>query len=85
MAKAPSARVPKSSGQGVSRHSYQRAYDLGNRSTGGLADFKTGTQDTPKRRSYGKGKKEGGINVSYGDTYFPTDLKEIQDFAKRKR
>lgn len=82
MARTPRARVPKSSGQGVSRLAYQKSYDLGNRGTGGLADFKTSTQDTPKRRSYGKSGETKGINVSYGETYEPTDLTDVEALGK---
>jgi len=84
MAKGIGARVPKTSGAGVSRYSYQRGYDLGNQSRGGLADFKTSTQDTPKRRSYGKRDDSGGnINVSYGSTYTGPD--DIEAAGKSKR
>lgn len=83
MVKGIGARVPKTSGAGVSRYSYQRGYDLGNQSRGGLADFKTSTQDTPKRRSYGKSGSSGDINVSYGSTYTGPD--DIEAAAKAKR
>jgi len=90
-----SRTVSRTSGQGVSRASYQKGYSLGNRGTaspGGrdvphikgepLASLKSG-------RSYDKGgkgeiDKAGGMNISYGDTIFPTDLKDVKSVAERK-
>jgi len=85
MAKGIGAHVPKTSGAGVLRYSYQRGYDLGNQSRGGLADFKTSTQDTPKRRSYGKTGGGSNMDVSYGSTYTGPDDIEAAGKAKRPK
>jgi hypothetical protein len=91
MAKAPSAKVPKTSGQGVSRLSYQKGYALGNRGGAAPAGGKSpsvSTSTTELKSSRGGGKagidKAGGINVSYGDTLFPTDLEDVRSVAKRQ-
>lgn len=87
MAKAPSARVHKTSGQGVSRRSYQTAYDL-RRGEGPRVDAKFPKPE--KQREYGKkasskskAKPKGGINVSYGDTLPIGDLEDIERYPKR--
>jgi len=86
MARAPRAAVSKTSGQGVSRLSYQKSYALKGGSPGLKASFSKGDSD---ERSYAKKKaprpeKAGGINVSYGDTYFPTDIKDIEAVGERQ-
>lgn len=78
------ARVPKTSGQGTSRKTYQTGYRLGNRgsaaASGGVPTVKGDTQDT--RSSYAKdinpGKVDLKMNVSYGDTIEPGDLKDVK-------
>lgn len=77
MARAPRAKVSSSSGQGISRLAYQKGYKL----RGGLTEkFSAGSQATPREyaKKGGKPEQSKGINVSYGDTYFPTDLKDIE-------
>jgi hypothetical protein len=93
MAKAPSARVSRTSGQGVSRLGYQKGYSLGNRGTGSsgknavapMPSVKSDRVESKSARSSAKGKidQAGGMNISYGDTLFPTDLKDVQSVAKR--
>ena len=81
MARAPRAKVSATSGQGISRLAYQKAYAM----KGGLTSKFTGARSDTPPRDYGKGKKAEvpkGINVSYGDTYWPTDLKDIEEFGK---
>lgn len=75
MAKKLQAKVSKTSGQGISRLAYQQAYAM----KGGLTSkFSAGkqqsTRDYPKQ---GQVKPRGGINISYGDTLEPTDIKDI--------
>lgn len=91
MARAPRAKVPKTSGQGVSRLSYQKGYALGNRGTasGGVKDApKVDNVRSDSSRGYAKaGSKldsKGGINVSYGDTIEPGNLIDVENLAKRK-
>jgi hypothetical protein len=88
MARASRARVSKSSGQGVSRRSYQVGRSLGNKGTGDpgasvSAKFDGGSDG---RRDYGKAKTKAGgeINISYGDTLLPTDLKDLNSVYKDK-
>ena len=85
MARTPRAKVSKTSGAGVSRLSYQRGYAMGNRGGGGKApasDIKFESGD----REYGKTKGEysSKMNVSYGDTIFPSDIKDIEGAYKGK-
>lgn len=90
MAKAPSARVSKTSGQGVSRLSYQKGYSLGNRGTGtpGPSPSVKGERGAEMKssRSSSKGKfnKAGELNISYGETLFPTDLEDVKSIGERK-
>jgi hypothetical protein len=91
MAKKPSAKVSMSSGQGVSRRSYQVARGLGQRGTGG-ADAPhpiPGIQSTPAtggggrasgKRDYGKSESGGGsFNFGYSEREFANpDLKSLQ-------
>jgi hypothetical protein len=90
MAKAPSAKVSKTSGQGVSRLSYQTGYRLGNRGTaspgGGVKDAPSSARSDYGKSSGGKAKfeKTGDLNISYGDTIFPTDLKDIEGAHRGK-
>jgi hypothetical protein len=86
MARATRARVSKTSGAGVSRLSYQRGYSMGNRNT---ADSGTGVKFESGDREYAKsGKIKGdypsGMNISYGETLFPTDLKDLESAYKGK-
>lgn len=88
MARTPRASVSKTSGQGVSRLSYQKGRKLaGDARVKG--DFIVGPGSVSKEREYSKGGKKAeypkGINVSYGDTYEPTDLKDIQERAKKRK
>lgn len=88
MAKTPSARVSKTSGQGVSRLSYQKSRALSGK-TGGAStgiDASFGSSDLGGgdrgRNRYAKGGlgagAAGGMNVSYGDTLGPTDLSDVK-------
>ena len=88
MARAPRASVSMSSGQGVSRLSYQRGHAM--RGGGGEAPkvsskFEKG--DTP--RQYGKGKssessKGPGINIDYEHTIPIRNLDSIENAYKGK-
>lgn len=82
MARAPRASVSKTSGQGISRLSYQKGRKLGN--TGAQAIAKVDTPDVKSTRSYGKseGKYPSGINVSYGDTIEPGDLEDVRKLSE---
>jgi len=84
MARTPRAHVPATSGQGVSRLSYQLGYAM--RPEGPRANTKFAKVAAPKRE-YGKGKAEAkkapSYNISYGDTHRIGDLKDIEAFPKR--
>jgi hypothetical protein len=93
MARAPSAKIHKTSGQGISRGVYQKAYALKNKSGTGIegakltSRFGSGGDDEPKR-SYGKSESKplGGteLKFSYGDTYKPTDLEDIDKMYRER-
>jgi hypothetical protein len=88
MPRAPRASVSKTSGQGISRLSYQKGYALKGGAASGLsAKFSSGGGD---RRDYAKKggstpkpQQAEGINISYGDTYEPTDLGDIEALGER--
>jgi len=85
MAKAPRAKVPATSGQGVSRLSYQQGYAL---RSGNAPKVKNEPKGESLKREYGKGKskpkaKGPGFNVSYGDTLRIGDLKDIEKVGKK--
>jgi hypothetical protein len=85
MARAPRASISKTSGQGVSRLSYQRGRALAKAADAPAVktDFGGG-----KQREYGKGKAAGKIeskfNISYGDTFHPTDLEDVKALGELK-
>jgi hypothetical protein len=72
MARAPRAKVSKTSGQGISRLAYQQAYAM----KGGLTQkFSKGGQKAPSTgntRSYPK-QKGGDFNVSYAGMFDPQE------------
>ena len=87
MARTPRASVSKTSGQGISRLSYQRGRKL----AGGTPDIKSPREtsfgsESSSGRSRGKardyGKQVEGLNVSYGETFHPTDLDDIENSFK---
>ena len=82
MARTPRASVSKTSGQGVSRLAYQKGYKL----KGGDAIKGPGKIDVEGGRGYAKAKGSGGssFNVSYGNTYEPTDLDDVNQLFKDK-
>lgn len=84
MARSPRARVSMTSGQGVSRLSYQKSYALRGEAPSIKSRFSA--QDSQRRdNNYGKaggGKYPGGINISYGDTLEPTDLADVKALGK---
>ena len=82
MARTPRASVSKTSGQGISRLSYQKGRQIA-KSGGGPNVKGPGATDMSAPRSYAKGggksKDKTGLNfnVSYGNTYHPSDLEEL--------
>jgi hypothetical protein len=83
-----SARVAHTSGQGVSRYAYQKAYSLGQHGGGNLGPLKnyplpkmTGALGGGKSSTVQYGVKSPSIlepwheNISYGDTMRPFDAK----------
>lgn len=78
MARAPRARVSQTSGQGISRLSYQKGYSLGNMKGSAAPGVSTKFEGTDKREYSKKQEYPAGINVSYGDTIEPTDLKDTK-------
>lgn len=93
MARAPRATVPKTTGAGISRLSYQQGYAKGNRGSaaagGAVPGVQGGSQsitDESLRRG-GRAKFEkgdGDINVSYGDTLPIGDLTDVKAAAQSK-
>jgi hypothetical protein len=85
MARTPRATVSKTSGQGISRGSYQKARTLGGGTPAIKDSTKADTNFGGKRGISGKtkdySKEAGGFNVSYGDTLFPTDLNDVKEFG----
>jgi hypothetical protein len=72
MARAPRAKVPKTSGQGISRLAYQQAYAM----KGGLTErFSAGKQKSPSTgntRSYPK-EKGGKFNIAFAGMFDPQE------------
>jgi hypothetical protein len=85
MARAPRAKVSVSSGQGVSRKAYQTAYRLGGDARV-KGEFSAGSAggERPYAKKKSKADYPKGINISYGDTYEPTDLADVKAIAERK-
>lgn len=92
MARAPRASVSKSSGQGVSRYSYQKGRQLGNKGSGAAGDTSIDTKfgggsakSTGGGHSYAKGNKTASdINVSYGGTITPSDIEDVKALGAMK-
>ena len=88
MAKSPSAKVSKTSGQGVSRLSYQQGYAMRQGNAPKVSSEKGDKRDygkAKKSKSDEKPKASGpGFNVSYGDTLKIGDLKDIEEFRNRR-
>jgi len=92
VARAPRAKVSKTSGQGISRLSYQKGRALGNKNTATPGDltpakFSAGDMKGPGStgggRSYGKGEGGAGdINISYGGTIRPSDIEDVKALGK---
>lgn len=84
MARTPRASVPKTTGQGISRLSYQKGRRLSGKDDVPSVKSSSGPGQGSSR-SYGKFEtttKVDPINVSYGDTIEPTDLKDIEGMFK---
>lgn len=80
MARAPSAKVHKTSGSSISRGAYQKVYGM---TRGDAPKVEGPGKIDPGSREYSKGKsakplKAEGFNVSYGDTREPTDLADVK-------
>lgn len=85
MARAPRASVSKTSGQGISRLSYQKGYRMKGGAPGLKSEFTKGESDNRyAKRKTPKPEKAAGINISYGDTYEPTDLADIKALGERE-
>lgn len=78
MAKAPSAKVSKTSGQGISRLSYQKARSLTGGANASIKLDRPGSDISERRYAKQSELSVTPINISYGDTYEPTDLKDIK-------
>lgn len=90
MARSPRSKVPKTSGAGVSRLSYQKGYAMGNRGRGhsgsaGAAsvdyDASESKAGAPRAKPLGKSP---GMNISYGETLPIGSLEDIKAVAERK-
>jgi hypothetical protein len=87
MARTPRSKVPKSSGQGISRLSYQKARDIRTSPDAPQAEVKFSKAESSGDRYAKKPPKRGeeaGMNVSYGSTLFPSDLGDIRDYGSGK-
>jgi hypothetical protein len=88
MARAPRAKVPKTSGAGVSRLSYQQGYAKGNRGTSAAGGAVPGVDKAAMDEvKLSRGRAKGGgrsINVSYGETLPVGDLKDIKALGELK-
>lgn len=76
--------MSSSSGQGVSRLSYQKGRSLGNKGSASPAssDTKFSSESGSSPRSYKKGEYPNDMNVSYGATLHPSTLKDVQILGK---
>jgi hypothetical protein len=85
MARAPRAKVSKTSGQGVSRLSYQRGYSLANKadapSVSGM-DMGEGGGGRSGRQYAKSGA--GKMNVDYGESHPIGTLDDVNAVAKDK-
>ena len=89
MARTPRSSVSKTSGQGISRLSYQKGYSLGNKGSGASAgvrtEFDTPDADAGGSRNYAKGGGgKGGMNISYGETLPIGDLEDVKKLYRGK-
>lgn len=87
MARAPGAKVTKTSGQGVSRKSYQAGYRLRNQANTPKVKVDKLSDDgggSSSGRSYGKSTHKGGgkMNIDYGNVDMPSNLDEVLDMYK---
>ena len=86
MARAPRASVSKTSGASISRGAYQKVYGMTRDKApqvSGSTKFESG------EREYRKGGKTkaletGKFNISYGDTFHPTDLEDVKALGEGK-
>jgi hypothetical protein len=88
MARAP-RKLSATSGQGVSRKSYQTARSLGQSGTG--SSFKSGLKDTPmgsNSRDYAKSSgyqaPKSVMNIDYGDTLPISNLGDLKKLGKKR-
>jgi hypothetical protein len=80
MARAPSAKVHKTSGSSISRGAYQKVYGMTHGDApqvSGPGRIDGGSREYSKHKA-GKPAKAEGFNVSYGDTREPTDLADVK-------
>ncbi|MET0720987.1 MAG: hypothetical protein ABWY64_09155 [Tardiphaga sp.] len=90
MARTPRSSVSQTSGQGVSRLSYQKAYRMKHQDDApgvkgpGKIDSGSSRGYAKKGSSAAEDYGAGDFNVSYGDTIVPTDLKELGELRKEK-
>jgi hypothetical protein len=89
MARTPRASVPKTSGSGVSRLSYQKGYSLGNRGTstaGGeppsVASASAEAVRTPRGRKAELKGGDGDLNIAFSRVQPVENLSDVQGFAK---
>lgn len=82
------AKVPKTSGQGVSRAAYQSSRQLGMRGTGAPGENAVRTpkieSSSSQSREYAKPKKtkQDPWKISYGDTLPIADLDDLKGYLK---
>lgn len=89
MARAPRARIPKSTGQGVSRLSYQRSYDLAHKGDAPKIARSPAMKDAKAskatggggRTEYAKGGKGGGSSGVNIAPYMFSDIEAIREFG----
>lgn len=87
MARAPRASVSKTSGQGVSRLSYQKGRSLGKSADAPSVKFSSGGGGSSSReysKIGGKSEVKPSFNVDYGSTFDPRNLDETNQMFQGK-
>jgi len=82
MSRAPRASVPKTSGQGISRHAYQKVYASGPRTSMGEINIEDAKGPSP--RKYAKEKSKREYNIDYSELLPIGSLDDVEQYAKDK-
>lgn len=82
MARAPRSSVPKTSGSGVSRLSYMKGYQMGNRGGGSAGDDDRIATERPRKTHKGKLDAPELKAGTYSGILSVDSLSDIKDYAK---